>query len=74
MTPEAVADLVYLRAGASVSDACRAVGYTSLGSFSTRFAEIVGQAPTAYAALDHHDLDTLPPRVRTMGLRPRRVG
>ena len=34
--------MALLRGGASVTDACMAVGCTSLGSFSSRFAEIVG--------------------------------
>ena len=38
--------MALLRAGASVTDACMAVGCTSLGSFSSRFAEIVGETPT----------------------------
>jgi AraC-like DNA-binding protein len=42
-----------LRAGASVTDACMQVGCTSLGSFSTRFTEIVGMTPSAYRAAEH---------------------
>ncbi len=38
--------MALLREGASVTDACMAVGCTSLGSFSSRFAEIVGETPT----------------------------
>ena len=30
----------------SVTDVCMAVGCTSLGSFSSRFTEIVGETPT----------------------------
>lgn len=40
--------MALLRTGSSVTDACMAVGCTSLGSFSSRFAEIVGMSPTAY--------------------------
>ena len=36
-----------LRAGMSVTDACVEVGCTSLGSFSTRFSEVVGMSPSA---------------------------
>lgn len=32
----------------SVTDICFAVGFTSLGTFSTRFSELVGVAPSAY--------------------------
>ena len=35
-----------LRQGMSVTDACIAVGCTSLGSFSSRFTEIVGETPS----------------------------
>jgi AraC-like DNA-binding protein len=40
-----------LRAGdLSVTDVCLAVGFTSLGSFSTQFRRFVGLSPTAYRA------------------------
>ena len=39
-----------LRQGASVTDTCFAVGCTSLGSFSSRFTEIVGLTPSQYRA------------------------
>ena len=32
----------------SVTEVCFAVGYSSLGSFSSRFAEIVGETPSAF--------------------------
>lgn len=32
----------------SVTDACFAVGFSSLGTFSTRFAELVGVSPSTY--------------------------
>jgi transcriptional regulator GlxA family with amidase domain len=35
-----------LREGMSVTDTCFAVGCTSLGSFSSRFTEIVGETPS----------------------------
>src|SRR5580698_6532035 len=37
----------------SVTDVCTAVGFSSLGSFSARFTELVGESPTAYRASDH---------------------
>jgi len=40
----------FLRHGMSVTDTCAAVGCTSLGSFSSRFTEIVGETPTQYRA------------------------
>lgn len=32
----------------SVTEICMTVGFSSLGTFSTRFAELVGMPPTAY--------------------------
>lgn len=61
-----------LRQGVSVTDACVAVGCTSLGSFSSRFTEIVGETPSRYRARDHGDLDALPPCVSMVVTRPRR--
>ena len=38
-----------LRAGElSVTDVCFAVGFSSLGSFSTQFKRLVGETPSAY--------------------------
>ncbi len=61
-----------LRAGMSVTEACFAVGCTSLGSFSHRFSEIVGVSPSEYARLDHCDLEEVPPCVAMHHLRPSR--
>ncbi len=44
----------------SVTDVCFAVGCTSLGSFSARFTELVGETPTAYRARDHSALASVP--------------
>ena len=46
-----------LRDGTSVTDTCVAVGCTSLGSFSSRFTEIVGESPSQYRARDHSHLE-----------------
>ena len=40
----------------SVTEVCLEVGCTSLGSFSARFTELVGETPTAYRDRDHGDL------------------
>ena len=41
--------MALLRGGdVSVTDACFAVGYSSLGTFSTRFTDLVGMTPSAY--------------------------
>ena len=61
-----------LREGMSVTDTCIAVGATSLGSFSSRFTEIVGSTPSQYKALDHRDLEVVPPCVSKVATRPRR--
>src|SRR5438132_5185338 len=42
-----------LRRGLSVTDSCVAVGCTSLGPFSSRFTEIVGETPSHYRTRDH---------------------
>ncbi|HTB71446.1 MAG TPA: hypothetical protein VK707_10725 [Solirubrobacteraceae bacterium] len=36
------------------------LGCTSLGSFSARFTELVGETPTAYRASDHSALARVP--------------
>jgi AraC-like DNA-binding protein len=61
-----------LRQGTSVTDACITVGCTSLGSFSSRFTEIVGDTPSQYRARDHRDLEILPSCVSMFATRPRR--
>jgi AraC-like DNA-binding protein len=63
----------FLRQGLSVSDACFAVGCTSIGSFSSRFSEIVGMTPSQYRATNHHHLDDVPSCVSMYAMRPRRV-
>jgi AraC-like DNA-binding protein len=49
-----------LRGGESVTEVCMAVGCTSLGSFSARFTQLVGETPTAYRARDHGALASVP--------------
>jgi AraC-like DNA-binding protein len=52
-----------LRAGElPVTEVCLAVGFTSLGSFSTQFRRFVGESPTSYRARahDHADLAAIP--------------
>jgi AraC-like DNA-binding protein len=65
--------MALLRGGMSVTDACMTVGCTSLGSFSSRFTEIVGETPTQYRARDHSDLEGVPACVTMIGTRPRRT-
>ena len=63
----------FLRQGKSVTDTCFAVGCTSLGSFSSRFTEIVGETPSQYRAHDHSDLEVVPSCVSKVATRPRRT-
>lgn len=59
-----------LRQGMSVTDACMAVGCTSLGSFSSRFTEVVGETPSVYRARDHEAHQAIPPCVSMVATRP----
>lgn len=43
----------------TVTEVCMAVGCASLGSFSARFTELVGQTPSAYRRGDHSVLADL---------------
>src|ERR1700712_4503297 len=61
-----------LRQGMSVTDACLTVGCTSLGSFSSRFTEIVGMTPRQYRAGDHRHNEVIPSCVSQVVTRPRR--
>ena len=60
------------RGDMSVTDACFAVGCTSLGSFSSRFTELVGESPSAYRARSHAAAAPIPGcviKVRTKPIR-----
>ena len=62
-----------LRSGElSVTEVCLEVGCTSLGSFSARFTELVGETPTAYRNRDHSDLVNVPGCVAKDMTRPSR--
>jgi transcriptional regulator GlxA family with amidase domain len=56
----------------SVTDVCFAVGCTSLGSFSSRFTEIVGESPSDYRAGNHDDLRDASSCQSMVFTRPRR--
>ncbi len=64
--------MALLREGMSVTDACMTVGCTSLGSFSTRFTEIVGETPSSYRQHEHHAVIAMPPCIAKMRTRPTR--
>jgi AraC-like DNA-binding protein len=56
----------------SVTEVCFEVGCTSLGSFSSRFTELVGETPSAYRARSHDDLRHVPSCQTMVVTRPRR--
>lgn len=57
----------------SVTEVCVAVGCTSLGSFSSRFTELVGESPSSYRARRHDD-EGIPACVAMVRTRPVRNG
>ena len=61
------------RGDLTVTEVCVAVGATSLGSFSSRFTELVGETPSAYRSRDHSAGADVPAcMVKVLG-RPRRA-
>jgi len=64
--------MALMRGGMSVTDACMTVGCTSLGSFSSRFTEIVGETPSAYRSREHPAVTAMPPCVAKVRTRPTR--
>src|SRR5580698_6606758 len=64
--------MALLRSRMSVTDACMAVGCTSLGSFSTRFSELVGETPSAYRAREHDEMEVVPACIAMVMTRPSR--
>ena len=66
--------MLLLRGGTmSVTEVCIEVGCTSLGSFSTRFTELVGESPSAYARRDHSAFADVPGCVAMAQTRPSRI-
>jgi AraC-like DNA-binding protein len=58
------------RGGLSVTDVCFAVGCASLGTFSTRFTELVGMSPSAYRVREADTTAGIPPCVARQVTRP----
>lgn len=58
------------RGDLSVTDVCFAVGCSSLGTFSTRFTELVGVSPSAYRRRAVDPLAGMPPCVAKQVTRP----
>ena len=66
------AKLLLRRGDMSVTEVCLEVGCTSLGSFSARFTELVGETPTAYRFRDHSALASVPGCIAKDLTRPSR--
>ena len=58
------------RGDLSVTDVCFAVGCSSLGTFSTRFSELVGMPPSTYRRLAARAIAGLPSCVAKQVTRP----
>src|SRR5690349_18367483 len=58
------------RGDLSVTEVCFAVGCQSLGTFSTRFAELVGVSPSAYREQSAGPGPGMPPCVAKQVTRP----
>ncbi|MFC5065005.1 helix-turn-helix transcriptional regulator [Actinomycetospora atypica] len=58
------------RGDLSVTEVCFAVGCASLGTFSTRFSELVGMSPGRYRRLATEHATDLPTCVAKQALRP----
>ena len=58
------------RGDLSVTDVCFAVGCSSLGTFSTRFTELVGVSPSEYRRAAAHPLEGVPSVMAKRVARP----
>jgi transcriptional regulator GlxA family with amidase domain len=58
------------RGDVSVTEVCFAVGCTSLGSFSSRFTELVGESPSAYRARSHAAAAVIPDHIIKVMTKP----
>ncbi len=61
------------RGDMSVTEVCMAVGCSSLGSFSSRFTELVGESPSSYRARCHDPSAVVPACVARARTRPSRI-
>jgi AraC-like DNA-binding protein len=62
------------RGDLTVTEVCFAVGCTSLGSFSSRFTELVGESPSSYRARRHDQGAAIPACFAKIMTRPIRNG
>jgi AraC-like DNA-binding protein len=60
------------RGDLTVTDVCFAVGCTSLGSFSAKFTELVGETPSMYRAHKHDELRVMTGCQTMVVTRPRK--
>ena len=58
------------RGDLSVTEVCFAVGCSSLGTFSTRFTELVGVPPSVYRRQEAHATAGMPPCVAKQVTKP----
>jgi AraC-like DNA-binding protein len=58
------------RGDLTVTEICFAVGFSSLGTFSTRFSELVGVSPSAYRDDPSHSVEGIPPCLAKQVTRP----
>jgi AraC-like DNA-binding protein len=58
------------RGDLSVTEVCFEVGCSSLGTFSTRFSELVGVPPSAYRSSEAGAMAGIPPCVAKKVTRP----
>ncbi|GAA4663247.1 helix-turn-helix transcriptional regulator [Gordonia humi] len=71
MTRRVERAMTLLRRGdMSVTDVCFAVGSSSLGTFSTRFTELVGVPPSVYQRENVADLEGVPACLARQAARP----
>jgi transcriptional regulator GlxA family with amidase domain len=68
------AKMLLRRGDLTVTEVCLEVGCTSLGSFSSRFTELVGESPSAYRDRDHDESAVIPACIAKTHLRPVRNG
>lgn len=61
---------LFRRGDLSVTDVCFSVGFSSLGTFSTRFTELVGMSPSAYRRQAEESDGELPSCVTKAVTRP----
>ena len=67
------AKMLLRRGDMTITEVCFAVGCSSLGSFSSRFTELVGETPSAYRARPHSHSASIPPCVAARYTRPTRA-